>query len=108
MSFTTLLSLFSPSYHLIAMSLALIDQALLSVYTSLAAPPGSQAPPYTITTINEPLPMSSDQEVNEALSRGFLLAFIMTWMMSFGVSFLLCTCIMMPLQARRIQAGREW
>ena len=71
-------------YHAISISLSVMGNALLQVFTDNS---------YTITAYNHPLPRTEDGRIEDELSTAAATAITISIMMIFGMSFLVATFI---------------
>ena len=81
--------------HSIAISLSLVDNALLRY-----AVPGSHG----IVTVNHPLPRSEETRTKEAENQGSTLAFVFSYNVSFGLAFLVGSFVIFVVNQRSSNA----
>ena len=84
------------AYHSIAMTLALADNTLLDFFVPAGA--------YSIETINHPLPLSPNTRANVDTATAMSTAFIFSYCLEFGMSFLIGTFVVFLVKERSVKS----
>ena len=79
------------AYHTTGISLNYLQNAVLKFFAGVK---------YQITTINHPLPRRSTTQATDELNTGYVVSFIVSWCVSFGMAFLVGTFVVFLIKER--------
>lgn len=79
------------AYHSIGISMNYLGNAMLKLF-------GNEN--YAVKTINHPLPRTDTARVIDDLNTGFVVSFIVSWCVSFGMAFLVGTFVLLLIKER--------